>query len=217
MPMLDLTGKKFGRLIAQEVCGKNCNGNTLWKCHCECGNYKTIRGSSLVSGYTKSCGCLQKEAIRKLLTVHGKSRTTEYSTYIHMLDRCYNEANLSYRDYGGRGITVCPRWRESFENFVADMGNKPSPKHSLDRINNGGNYEPNNCRWATQTVQNINRRPRKNSSGYTGVVWDKDRNKWASAINVHRKTIHLGRFANKEDAIKARKEAEIKYHHPLGN
>ena len=108
---------------------------------------------------------------------------------------------------------MCERWRDSFENFYADMGPRPSPKHSLDRIDNDGNYEPSNCRWALRTVQMINQRDKKNESGTRGVY--RCGKRWEARIGVNKEDIRLGVFNLKEDAIKARKDAEIKYHDPI--
>lgn len=137
--------------------------HALTDCICDCGKKKTTQTWHLVNMKIKSCGCLNddKTEFRKRTvercTKHGASKrgklTTEYLSWCSMRNRCQNKSNKDYGRYGGRGITVCDRWMESFNNFFDDMGKKPSPKHSLDRINNHGNYEPSNCRWATQKEQ----------------------------------------------------------------
>ena len=162
----NLEGKIFGRLKVEKLSAKSKPKKIYWECVCECGNIVTIISSSLISGNTKSCGCLRKELTSSRRSTHKKSFSSEYNTYHHMIKRCYSKNHNSYDYYGGRGITVCERWLESFENFYEDVGEKPSKKHSLDRIDNDGNYEPSNCRWATQSTQVINSRRKKGKSGY---------------------------------------------------
>jgi hypothetical protein len=136
----------------------------------------------------------------------------EYKIWKGMKARCYRKSFKDYNSYGGRGITMCDRWRDSFENFLADMGKIPSDLHSIDRIDNSGNYTPNNCRWATATEQVRNRRVFKNNtSGCAGVRFYKTAKKWEVRITLAYNSIYLGRFTNREDAIAARKEAELKY------
>ena len=118
---------------------------------------KEIQGSHLRSGSTLSCGCYRKESN----TTHGMTDTKEYELYIRIQDRCYNENHEAYRNYGGRGIAVCDRWKDSFENFYEDMGDKPGEDYSLDRIDNNKGYSPDNCKWATRKEQNRNRRGNK--------------------------------------------------------
>lgn len=144
----------------------------------------------------------------RFLKTHGMSKSIEYKTWQHMKQRCYDKNYNKYANWGGRGITVCDRWKNSFRNFYADMGDKPKGL-TLDRINNDGNYEPSNCRWATKSQQLINQRLHyKNSSGYAGVFWDKSSNRWRAVITFNKKTQWLGSYIDKRDAIKARKKAK---------
>jgi hypothetical protein len=150
----DLTGQVFGRLTAETYLpGSRNSRRAQWQCRCECGASTSVDTHGLRSGHTQSCGCLHQETVRITNKTHGRTQTIEYRSWAHAKERCMNPNAKSYARYGGRGITMCRRWRNSFEAFFADMGPKPSPKHSLDRINNDGPYSPKNCRWATQLQQ----------------------------------------------------------------
>ena len=149
------SGDKYGRLTIVEE-KPSVNGRRYVTTKCDCGNQKNIRLDSLRQGKTTSCGCYNKESKR----THGLSYHSLYASYNQMKSRCYNPNRKKYKDYGGRGIKVCDRWLNSFENFLQDMGERPKGK-TLDRINNDGNYEPNNCRWATIVEQRINQRRMK--------------------------------------------------------
>lgn len=160
MQAVDITGQKFGLWTVVARAPKRKQGNAIWWCRCECGAENAVSGGELKAGLSKSCGCRRAECNRlkaaKHVT-HGLSHTPEYTCWGSMRHRCRNPKSSKYADYGGRGISVCERWN-SFENFLADMGRRPTPAHSLDRINNDGNYEPGNCRWATPKEQMNNRR-----------------------------------------------------------
>ncbi len=157
-------GQKYGRLTVIARAGSNRKGNAMWLCQCSCGNTKEIVGFSL--NKVQSCGCLHTESVvennRKLKTTHGQKKTRLYNIWRGMKIRCTNEKFRFYRCYGGRGITICDEWMNSFESFRDwALANGYSDELSIDRINNDGNYEPNNCRWVTQSEQNSNRRPYK--------------------------------------------------------
>jgi hypothetical protein len=166
MKQLNVAGKTFGKLTVVKFVGRNSQRYSLWLCRCSCGGKKTVRGRDLVHGRVKSCGCLEannRANIGERTFKHGHATaagtTKEYECWSRMIDRCYNPRNKSYKDYGGRGMLICPEWRESFAAFFAYMGKRPSAKHSIDRFpNNDGNYEPGNCRWATAKQQRANRR-----------------------------------------------------------
>lgn len=148
-------GHRLGRLVVTKFLGTDSKGQSQWECKCDCGRYTTIYGGNIRR--TKSCGCLSIEGLVSRSRSHGKKGTKAYCAWNAMKNRCYNPNVQSYPRYGGRGIKVCGRWKDSFTNFLADMGEPPSPKHSLDRINGNGDYEPANCRWATALTQSRNR------------------------------------------------------------
>lgn len=154
---VDITNQRFGRLVAIRHVGNDVRSKRIWLCQCDCKNEKHIRAGDLRSGKTKSCGCLQIEN-GSFRSTHGQTGTPEYLAWAGMLTRCNNPKSSNFEYYGGRGIKVCERWLQ-YENFFADMGQKPTPTHTLDRINVDGNYEPANCRWATKKEQAKNKRP----------------------------------------------------------
>lgn len=185
---IDLTGMRFGRLSVVRRQGKR-SGQALWLCQCDCGNEKLVVGYTLRGGMTLSCGCLQKERASEAKTTHGKTRSSAYNTWQLMLYRCADERCRAFKDYGGRGITVCERWRK-FENFYADMGDPPNGK-TLDREDNSRGYSPDNCRWATAAEQAVNKRSN------VFIEFKGERlcaSHWAKRLGLSRRTI-TKRFA----------------------
>jgi hypothetical protein len=165
MTKTNMIGKRFGRLVIIEKI-INKSGPKIYKCRCDCGKEINVRLTSLKTGNSKSCGCLRRDSLLIANTKHGFSKIGqikgEYRSYYAMKNRCYNPDAVGYNQYGGIGIKVCERWLESFNNFIEDMGLKPSPLHTLDRYPDvNGNYEPGNCRWATKKEQGNNRRNTK--------------------------------------------------------
>src|SRR3990167_7073362 len=148
---VNLSGMRFGRLVVVSEAGRDRHMNRLWKCRCDCGGASTVPRGSLLRGNTKSCGCLQPERAREANTNHGgtlwRHRSPEYIAWTNMVRRCTKPRNPKYQSYGGRGIAVCERWLEGFENFLADMGIRPSPNLTLERRDNDRGYEPGNCLW----------------------------------------------------------------------
>jgi len=153
----DLTGQRFGRLEVKSFEKITISG-PKWICKCDCGTSRAVLGCSLKKGRTKSCGCLNAELAKARGFKHGLCETKSYAAWRGMKDRCSNPLNPGWENYGGRGIKVCERWANSFEDFYDDMGEPPSPNHSIDRINVNGHYEPKNCRWATVSEQSVNKR-----------------------------------------------------------
>ena len=204
---IDLTGKRYGRLVAVRQAGKGKRGcHLLWECVCDCGNRKIIRSADLRNKKTQSCGCLRKEKATK----HGMRNSSTYKSWHSMLQRCTNKNNTRFSDYGGRGINVCERWLK-FENFLEDMGIRPL-NTTIDRIDNNGNYAPSNCKWSMPTAQAKNQRIYSNNKvGNRGVHFRISSGKYQASISVNGKRYHLGSYDTAEEAIAARRQGEIKY------
>lgn len=151
---VEMVGKTFGRLVVLKFSHSTKDYRRYWECKCACGQVCLVDGAYLRQSRTRSCGCLRRETERTCRVTHGQSRTALYGIWRTMISRCNNPNAVGYKKYGAVGISVCDRWAKSFEDFLSDMGPRPSPKHSLDRYpNQGGNYEPGNVRWATSSEQ----------------------------------------------------------------
>lgn len=178
----DLTGRRFGRLTVISCLGKTPGGMSVWLCKCDCGEIRKVQIGNLKNGHTSSCGCYNAEHQADLRRTHGLSETKEFKIWLGMIQRCCNKNHPAFDRYGGRGIKVSRCWRNSFAHFLADMGNCPSEEHSIERVDNDGNYESANCRWATRAEQSRNK---KNNvwltlNGRTQIVED-----WAQELGFN--------------------------------
>lgn len=184
---IDMAGKRYGSITVIHDVGFCTDRKYKWLALCDCGNKFETSGAKIRSGEVVTCPSCSKERVRLSHITHGSRYVDEYRTWTHIKSRCYNARVPEYNRYGGRGILVCDRWLESFENFLADMGIRPSKQHSIDRKDNDGNYEPSNCRWATIKEQaNNTRSNRKVTIGRK----TKNMTQWAEDIGVTREVIH---------------------------
>lgn len=210
-------GKVYGKLTIVEQAERLVHRGSRYRqvyCECSCGNPERVlvRCNNLISGNTTSCGCVLEASRKK----HGMSRTRTYRIHEGMVRRCRPELKDKFPHHAGRGIKVCKEWNPylggSFENFYRDMGEAPDGM-SIDRIDNDGDYCKENCRWATDSIQGYNKGlDPNNTSGKSGVSFYKSQGKWSAEIHVEGNHIRLGMFEDKEDAINARLEAELKYY-----
>ena len=215
----DLTGQKFGKLtVLYPVASKSQRAR--WHCVCECGNEKDVLQQNLFSGHVRSCGCILSESSTERMKhynnslgreTHDETKTRLYRIWISIKTRC--SRGKDYPNYGGRGITICEEWAHSFTAFRNwSMNNGYSDSLTIDRIDVNGNYCPENCRWVDMSVQEFNKRiSSRNTSGVTGVSFNKNAHKWVAYICKNLQFHYLGSFNNINDAIAKRKEAETKY------
>lgn len=201
-----MIGLRFNRLTVCAGVEKHGKRYTAL-CVCDCGSQKRIDVHKLQSGHTKSCGCLQKELMRNKQTTHGTYYEPEYRAWSNMHKRCSDPRWSKW--YGD--IKVCERWLD-YKNFLTDVGRKPTPAHTLDRVDSTKSYEPGNVRWASRTIQSRNTKNHEtNSTGVRGVSWSQSKHRWRSAIYVDGKQKHLGYFTSIEDAAATRSAAEATY------
>jgi hypothetical protein len=193
----DLTGQTFGRWTV--LCFVDVKP-TRWLCHCDCGVERVVKAKSLRDGDSRSCGCLSRERASKRATKHGGSAAAEYRVWCGIKTRCTNPKASNYKYYGGRGITICQRWLESFAAFLEDMGLKPSDSHTIERIDNSKGYEPSNCRWATMVEQGANM-SRNRHLTYKGETLTMTQ--WARRLGVSLQTLayRVGRGWSDEEVL----------------
>lgn len=201
-------GDTFGRL--EIICAYREKRKKAWwhLVKCTCGKEALVNGGEMSRGRTVSCGCLRKE----LKTTHGLTNSDEYRVWNGMKQRCQNPKDKAFNNYGGRGIFVCPSW-DDFQNFINDMGVKPSSNSTIERVDNNKGYNKQNCIWADRSSQSINQRIRKDSTtNHKGVSFSKTRGEYLAYINKDKKRKWLGFFKDIQGAINARKSAELIYH-----
>lgn len=191
---VNLVGQAFGRLAVMAYAGADAHSNARWSCSCSCGNTRVVFGFDLKKGHTTSCGCWRKENNQRIGQTHGLSGLPEYRVWWSMRARCRNPKDKNWPYYGGRGVTVWPVWDKSFVPWFEYMGRKPSRRHTIDRIDPNGNYEPGNVRWATWKQQARNKRGSWCVGGKTQAQWAKELGISQSAVSrrfkTHR-TVHL--------------------------
>lgn len=205
---IDVTGRRVHHWTVLSFAGRRRfpggRPARFYLARCDCGTEKELRVDILLKGRYKSCGCKKLELNREAVTVHGHARTgqhsPEYRIWAGMIRRCTDPKTMKFEHYGGRGIAVCDRWRHDFIAFLSDMGERPSPTHSIDRIDSNGNYEPGNCRWSTKTEQMRNTRSNHTITfrGETKCLAE-----WSETTGLTSKTIRgrLARGWTVEDAL----------------
>lgn len=201
MKIINLQGKKFGRLTVIRQTGVDQRGEKIWHCRCECGKESDVLSSNLRSGHTLSCGCYRDEQAKEANIKHGLARTKIYTIWIAIKRRCYSKKCADYPDYGGRGIQVCDEWKNDFISFYKwAVSSGYSEGLSIDRIDNDGNYEPNNCRWATLTEQANNKR---NNCYITYRGQTRTKKQWSKILGINYYTLNsrLRKGWSIEDAL----------------
>jgi hypothetical protein len=183
---IDLTKRTFGQLLVMKRAPNDASGNTCWECQCSCGNIVTIVTYSLKNGNTKSCGCLRNKITGNKFRTHGMTGTSEHNIWRNMLTRCTNPDTPAFKNYGGRGITICDEWKNDFMAFYNYIGPRPYPNYTVDRIDNDGNYEPGNVRWATRYEQANNSR---NNRRITINGWTLNLCQWARFVGIRYRTL----------------------------
>lgn len=190
----NLAGQTFERLHVLKQVGRTKHGNIKWECRCSCGNITIVSAGDLKKRHTMSCGCRRREVSAARQRTHGESKTrtgipasSEYQTWASIIQRCTNLNNPNYKNYGGRGITICKRWLK-FENFLADMGRRPSSKHTIERKDNEGPYSSSNCKWATRMEQGNNKRNNRliTHDGQTRTL-----SEWARTTGIQGRTLGM--------------------------
>ena len=208
---IDLTSKRFGRLLVKEQIGKDKHGRVLWLCQCDCGNTHIAAGTNLRTGKTKSCGCFNRDQKAELarinFTKHGESAGSIYNSWAAMIQRCTNKNTKSSKNYGGRGIKVCEEWKESAEFIRWSKENGYTKGMTLDRIDVDGDYTPHNCRWATRKTQARNQRPKRSINGQPGVHRLKSGN-YEVRIYEDKGRRHIGTYATLKEAAEAYQRAK---------
>lgn len=217
----DLTGQKFGKLTALYPV-QDKSHRARWHCICECGKEKDVLQQNLSNGHVRSCGCvLSQSSLARMKNYndsvgresHNETKTRLYRIWIGIKSRCLVNTTSGYKNYGGRGISICDGWIHSFSAFSSwAMQNGYNDSLTIDRIDPDGDYCPENCRWTTMSEQEFNKRiSSRNTSGVTGVSFNKKHKRWVAYIGIEGKLYHLGSFKCIDDAIKARKDAETKF------
>jgi len=184
---IDLTEQLFDRLTVLSRAANGSDGRTRWMCQCSCGALRVVDAKALRRRATKSCGCFKIEENTQRSRTHGMAHTAEYFVWKNMKARCLNPRSSRYADYGGRGITICARWQDSFVNFYEDMGPRPGPKYTIERVRNSEGYAPDNCIWATLSVQARNKRT---SLSFTLNDITQSLLEWAQSIGMNYHTLY---------------------------